>query len=66
MKNDDRLLPNRPATGKGVVLPKDLFDSERPANDARPDIEAIPLGGEVPSFGRDGRVKSPVTALAGR
>ena len=60
-KNDYRLQPNSPATGKGVVLPKDLFDPQRPANDARPDIGAISLGGEVPGFGRQGRVKSPVT-----
>ena len=59
-KNDYRLQPNSSAIGKGVLLPKDLFDPQRPANDARPDIGAIPLGSEVPGFGRQGRVKSPV------
>jgi hypothetical protein len=59
-KNDYRLQPNNLALGKGVLLPNDLVDPQRPANEARPDIGAIPLGGEVSRFGRQGRVKSPV------
>lgn len=59
-KNDYRLKPSSVAIGKGVVLPKDLFDPHRPANETRPDIGAIPNGGDVPEFGRHGRVKSPV------
>jgi hypothetical protein len=59
-KNDYRLQPGSPAIGKGVVLPSDLFDPQRPASGTHSDIGAIPLGGDVPSFGRNGRVTSPV------
>ena len=59
-KNDYRLQPGSPATGKGIVLPKDLFDPQRPATDARPDIGAVPLGAVIPDVGRQGRIKSPV------
>ena len=60
-KNDYRLLPASPAIGKGIVLPKELFDPQRSANDARPDIGAIPLGAEVLGVGRLSRVKLPVS-----
>lgn len=57
--NDYRLGKDSPAIGKGVVLPKELPDPLRPANGAKPDIGAIPTGGDVPAVGRQGRVKSP-------
>ena len=62
-KNDYRLTKDSPAIGKGVVLPKELLDPLRAAGNARPDIGAIPSGGELPAVGRHGRVKSP---FAGR
>lgn len=58
-KNDYRLAKDSPALGKGVVLPKELADPQRPANDSRPDIGALPLGAAVPEVGRHGRVKAP-------
>ena len=58
-KNDYRLKKDSPALGKGVVLPKELADPQRPADGRRPDIGALPLGAEVPGIGRQGRVKSP-------
>jgi hypothetical protein len=58
-KNDYRLHQESPAVGKGVVLPENMADPSRPAGGAAPDIGAIPLGAEVPEFGRHGREKSP-------
>ncbi len=60
-RNDYRLRKESPAVGKGVILPKELADPLRPANEARPDIGAFPLGADAPGFGRQGRVKSPFT-----
>ena len=57
-KNDYRLRKDSPAIGKGVVLPKDLTDPQRP-DSARPDIGAFPLGIEEFDVGRHGRLKSP-------
>jgi hypothetical protein len=57
--NDYRLQKDSPALGKGVALPKEYADPHRPAAAARPDIGALPLGAEIPSFGRQGRVKLP-------
>jgi hypothetical protein len=59
-KNDYRLQTDSAAAGKGVVLPETLPDPLRPASGAAPDIGAIPLGSEIPEFGRQGRVKSPL------
>lgn len=59
-KNDYRLRKDSPAVGKGVVLPKELTDPQRPADGARPDIGAFPLGIESFEVGRQGRLKSPV------
>lgn len=60
-KNDYRLKPDSPATGKGVVLPMELPDVLRPKDGARPDIGALPVGSEVWQFGRQGRTTLPVT-----
>jgi hypothetical protein len=60
-RNDYRLKKESPAVGKGVVLPKELTDPERPTASSRPDIGALPLGVEVPGFGRQARVKLPVS-----
>jgi hypothetical protein len=59
-KNDYRLKKDSPAVGKGVVLPKDLPDPQRPAEGTRPDIGAFPLGAEAPRYGRQGWVTFPV------
>lgn len=61
--NDYRLKPDSAAVGKGVALPADLPDPQRPAGDARPDVGAFPLGSEFPGYGRQFRWKLP---LAGR
>jgi hypothetical protein len=61
-KNDYRLRKESPAVGKGILLPKELADLLRPANEARPDIGAFPLGADLAGFGRQGRVKSPFAA----
>ena len=58
-QNDYRLTADSPAVGKGVVLPHDLIDPQRPAGDVRPDVGALPLGLEVFAVGRQARVKSP-------
>ncbi|MBM3971352.1 MAG: hypothetical protein FJ302_16060 [Planctomycetes bacterium] len=58
--NHYQLPPGCPATADGVVLPKDLLDPQRPANDARPDIGPAPLGAEMPNVERHGRIKSPI------
>ena len=63
--NDYRLAKASPAIGAGVVLPDDLEDPLRPKNAARPDIGAIPLGGKMWAFGRQGRIRLPVDG-AGR
>ncbi len=57
-KNDYRLKKDSPALGKGVVLPKELADPQRPPAGARPDIGALPLGVASPAFGRGARVKA--------
>jgi hypothetical protein len=60
-RNDYRLHKDSPAAGKGVVLPKEWEDPLRPAASGKPDIGALPLGGEPPHFGRHGRVTFPIT-----
>jgi hypothetical protein len=60
-KNDYRLKKDSPALGKGVALPKEYTDPFRPANGARPDIGAMPLGAVVAGFGRNARVTMPLT-----
>lgn len=64
-RNDYRLKKDSPAVGKGVALPKEWADPERPADDARPDVGAFPLGAEAPGYGRQGRVKLPVRGTDG-
>jgi hypothetical protein len=59
-ENDYRLKPGSPASGKGIVLPAELADPQRPAAGARPDIGALPVGSDVVGFGRQARVKLPV------
>lgn len=60
--NDYRLKPDSPAVGKGVVLPEVFTDPQRPAAGAAPDIGAFPLGTDIPAFGRQARIKFPVSA----
>lgn len=59
-KNDYRLQQGSAAIGKGIVLPEELQDPLRPEGGARPDIGAIPLGGDL-KFGRQGRNSFPIT-----
>lgn len=69
LANDYRLGNGSPAIGKGVILPTEWPDPLRPANDARPDIGALPAGSEPPKFGIHGRVgfepSTPRTAAIG-
>ncbi|MBI3411107.1 MAG: hypothetical protein HY040_22460 [Planctomycetes bacterium] len=60
-KNDYRLKKGSAAVAKGVVLPKELPDPLRPAERARPDIGALPLGADFPGIGRYARIKAPFT-----
>lgn len=53
---DFRLEKDSPARGKGIVLPADWPDPLRPAAGQRPDIGALPIGAESPTFGRNGRI----------
>jgi len=55
-KNDYRLTDDSPAVKQGIVLPDDLEDPLRPQDGARPDIGAIPLGGEPLRVGIDARI----------
>ena len=55
-ENDYRLQKDSPAAGRGVVLPKEWNDPLRPSDDSRPDIGAIPRGGEQLRVGRRGRI----------
>jgi hypothetical protein len=59
-KNDYRLRKDSPAAGKGVLLPREFTDPQRPGGDTRPDIGAFPLGAAVAEYGRHGRVQFPV------
>lgn len=59
-KNDYRLRKDSPAVGKGVALPKELTDPQRPADGARPDVGAFPLGIDGFDVGRHGRLKLPL------
>ncbi len=61
--NDYRLRDGSPAAGAGVVLPAELEDPLRPEDGARPDIGAIPLGGEPLRFGRYGRITFPLAGI---
>lgn len=54
---DLRLKADSPAKGAGVALPKEWPDPLRPANDARPDIGAIPMGDEL-KVGIDGHTSA--------
>lgn len=51
-ENDYRLRPDSPAVGAGVPLPAEWEDPLRPKENTRPDIGAIPFGGEMPRVGR--------------
>lgn len=59
--NDYRLGKDSPALRRGVVLPNEWEDPQRPKN-GRPDIGAFPQGSEPPRYGRDGRITFPITA----
>jgi hypothetical protein len=52
---DLRLQPDSPAQGAGVLLPADWPDPLRPKDNVRPDIGALPVGGEPLQVGIDGR-----------
>jgi hypothetical protein len=52
---DLRLKDDSPARKAGIVLPKDWLDPQRPKEDAKPDIGAIPFGAEPLRVGIDGR-----------
>ena len=53
--NDYRLRPASPAAGAGVALPDSLPEVCPPRDGARPDIGALPLGGEPFRVGRFSR-----------
>jgi hypothetical protein len=50
------------ARGRGIRLPEDLPDPLRPTDGSRPDIGALPYGGDAPRFGRRGRITVPLTS----
>jgi hypothetical protein len=52
---DLRLQPDSPAVKAGIVLPADWPDPLRPTGDEKPDLGAVPLGGEALRVGIDGR-----------
>lgn len=52
---DLRLQPDSPAVKAGIVLPAEWPDPLRPTGDEKPDLGAIPLGGEALRVGIDGR-----------
>jgi len=54
--NDYRLRENSPAVRRGLVLPKEYEDPLRPKDGERPDIGAVPLGGEQLRAGIQGRI----------
>ncbi len=59
---DYSLLPDSPAVNAGVALPKDWPDSLRSADEAQPDIGALPVGAKMFSYGRaanDGSAQAP-------
>ncbi|MBI4024255.1 MAG: hypothetical protein HY360_04690 [Verrucomicrobia bacterium] len=55
-QSDFRLGKTSPAAGKGVILPAECEDPLRPSDGRRPDIGAIPAGGETFKAGRLGRI----------
>ncbi|NUN92181.1 MAG: hypothetical protein HUU04_00195 [Verrucomicrobiae bacterium] len=55
---DLRLRPDSPAVKAGVTLPQEWPDPLRPEGATRPDIGAIPLGGEPLKVGIDGRTEA--------
>ncbi len=59
--NDYRVKADSPARGKGVVLPQELPDPQRPSGGAKPDIGAIPSTADAPTFGRHGRIRLPLS-----
>lgn len=54
--NDYRPQPDSPVLGKGIVLPAELDDPERPKDGAAPDIGALPRGSEPLRVGIRGRM----------
>jgi hypothetical protein len=59
--NDFRPAPGSPAAAAGVVLPPDLTDPDRPADDARPDIGALSSASPPFAVGVDDAVVLPAT-----
>lgn len=57
-RNDFRLAKDSPAIGKGVTIPSQWPDPLRPANDAKPDIGAMPADGKQLNVGVDGRIEA--------
>lgn len=55
---DLRLQPDSPALHAGISLPGNWPDPLRPQDGARPDIGAIPVGGEPLRVGIDGRTEA--------
>lgn len=56
-KNVDlRLQPDSPAAKAGIMLPGEWDDPLRPTSGDKPDIGAIPIGGEPLKVGIDGRI----------
>ncbi|MBM4079085.1 MAG: hypothetical protein FJ278_05240 [Planctomycetes bacterium] len=53
VENDYRLSPDSPAIGKGLGLPADWEDPLRPKDGSRPDIGALPRGGDPLRVGRN-------------
>ena len=56
--NDYRLQDGSPAIGAGIVLPDEYEDPLRPAHGKRPDIGALPFGGEQLQVGINGRISA--------
>jgi hypothetical protein len=62
---DARLQPGSPAIDAGVTLPVDWPDPLRAADKGKPDIGAIPVSADAPSFGVHGRIKMPLPTAPG-
>jgi hypothetical protein len=56
---DLRLQKDSPAIGAGVVLPIEWPDPLRGGDSAKPDIGALPVAADAPTFGVYGRIRFP-------
>lgn len=63
---DYRLKLTSPAVGKGVLLPEEWPDPLRLKDEVRPDIGALPLGSNKPTFGRYERITFPINGKGKR